>query len=277
MSPDSCLDLAVRFTPTSAGPKSCTLVVSSSDPGSPSVSRTVTANTPAASIDVPPDLSFPPTVVRTTGACESRRAFPVSNTGACDLRIANLALSGVDGADYSFVALPSFPIILEPGHVAGDGALRVALEPSVLDRDRLGTLAVTYVSDPVTGATTTVTRALCGEGVNTGARVLVRVQGAPVPVVEKIQLLRINANRKRKSLDTTEVALQVALQTVIPAAPCPAFQFHREYGTVGNPIQLLPGSYQVSATAIVNGKRVSRTVGFSVDTCGFNPTVVIDF
>ena len=74
-----------------------------------------------------------------------------------------------------------------------------------------------------------------------------------------------------------DVAQNVTLHTVTPAAPCTPFQFHRECGMVSTPIQLLPGSYQVTASAIVNGKRVSKTAGFSVDTCGFNPTITIDF
>ena len=39
----------------------------------------------------------------------------------------------------------------------------------------------------------------------------------------------------------------------------------------------LPGSYQVTASAIINGKRKSLTVGFDVSTCDFNPTVVVNF
>jgi hypothetical protein len=74
-----------------------------------------------------------------------------------------------------------------------------------------------------------------------------------------------------------DVAKDVPLTTVTPAAPCTPFQFHREYGTVSNPIQLLPGSYQVTASVIVGGKRMRKTVGFDVGTCDFNPTIVINF
>jgi hypothetical protein len=64
---------------------------------------------------------------------------------------------------------------------------------------------------------------------------------------------------------------------VTQAGPWASFQYQREYGTVSNPIQLLPGSYQVTVSAIVNGKRVSKTVGFDVTTCGFNPNIIINF
>jgi hypothetical protein len=225
-------------------------------------------------IDVSPNQSFLPEVIQSIGACSSEQPFPISNTGKCNLNITNIAVNGVD---YSLSGLPSFPIILEPGHIAGEGNLKTVFAPTALDRDLLGTLSVTYESDPVTHATTTVTRNLSGEGVNTGARVLVTAGGVPLATVEKIQLQRINANRNKKILDTNDVAKDVPLTTVTPAAPCSPFQYHREYGTVSNPIQLLPGSYQVTASAIVDGKRKSRTVGFDVDTCDFNPNIVINF
>jgi len=92
-----------------------------------------------------------------------------------------------------------------------------------------------------------------------------------------MQIQRINGNRNKPILDTVDNAMNLPLQTVVPEGPCASFMYHREYGTVSNPIQLLPGSYQVTATAIINGKRKSLTVGFNVDTCDFNPTVVINF
>jgi hypothetical protein len=199
VSPDSCLDLVIRFTPTSAGPKSCTLVIMTDDPDTPIISRTVTANTPFPAIDVPPDQAFAPEVVQSLGACTTSKPFPISNTGQCNLTITNIALNG---ADYALSGLPSFPIILEPGHIAGEGSLQTVFAPLLRDRDLTGTLTVIYESDPITHTSTSVTRRLCGEGVNTGARVLVQAGGAPLALVEKIQLQRINANRNKKILDT---------------------------------------------------------------------------
>jgi hypothetical protein len=95
--------------------------------------------------------------------------------------------------------------------------------------------------------------------------------------VEQIRLQRINANRNKNLLDTVDNVRNVTLQTVTPAAPCAPFRYHREYGTVSNPIQLAPGSYQVTVTAIVNGKRTKKSVGFDVSTCDFNPTIVVNF
>lgn len=277
VSKDSCIDLVIRFTPTSAGPKSCTLVITSDDPDTPNTTMTVTANTPEAMIDVSPDQAFLPEVIQSIDACQSQKPFPISNKGNCNLRITNIAIGGENGSDYSLSGLPSFPIILEPGHVAGEGNLNTVFAPIELDRDRIGNLTVTYQSDPITHSTSDVTRTLCGEGVRTGARVLVTVGGMPVDIVKKIQIQRIGGNRNKKIVDTVDVAQNVPLMTETPLPPCQPFQYHKEYGTVSNPVQLLPGSYQVTATAVVNGKNKNKTVSFDVSTCDFNPNIVINF
>jgi hypothetical protein len=277
VSPDSCLNVVIRLTPTSCGPKSCTLVIVSDDPASRTNTLTVTANTPCPQIDVPPDLAFAPEVIQSAGACQSLLPFPISNKGNCNLVIASVVIGGADAGDFALSGLPSFPIILEPGHLVGEGDLNVVFAPTQIDRARMATLTVTYVVDPITGATMSVTRALCGEGVLTGARVLVMQGGIPLALVEKIQLQRINANRNKGQLDTQDVAMNLPLVTVTPPAPCQPFQYHREYGTVSNPIQLLPGSYQVTVAAIIHGKRKSLSVGFNVDTCDFNANIVVNF
>lgn len=276
VSPDSCESVVIRFTPTSAGQKSCTLVIRSDDPDMPVISKTVTANTPLPMIDVPPDQGFPPTVISSVGACNTGQPFPVSNTGTCNLSITNFAIT-TNTDEYSLSGLPSFPIILLPGHIAGEGDLQTVFAPDVLARSRVGTLEVTYVSDPITGATTNVLRAMCGEGVRTGARVLVTSGGVPLLNVEQIKLTRINANRNKNLLDTVDNARNLTVQTVSGVPPCATFQYHREYSTVSNAIQLLPGSYQATVTAIINGKRTRKTVGFDVTTCDFNPAIVVNF
>lgn len=277
VSHDACLDLTVRFTPTSGGAHSCNLLITSNDPDTPLTTLTLNGNTPAPSIDVPANVAFLPEVIQTAGVCTSSQPFPISNKGTCNLRITNVAVGGTDSGDFRVSGVPSFPIILEPGHIASEGALNAVFAPTVLDRDRLGTLSVTYVTDPISGATATISRDLCGEGVNTGARVLVRAGGVPVGNVEKLQLKRIGPNKNKNALDTLDNAQDLTLQSVTPAAPCAPFQFHREYGTVGNPIQLAAGAYEVTATAIVSGKRTTKTVGFDVGTCDFNPNIIVDF
>lgn len=46
VSPDSCLDVVVRFTPVEPYSKSCDLTIASNDPDTPSVTRTLTGKTP---------------------------------------------------------------------------------------------------------------------------------------------------------------------------------------------------------------------------------------
>ncbi len=185
VSPDFCIDLVVRFTPTSAGSKSCQLHIPSDDPDQPDVVRVLTANTPFPLIDVPPDQGFPPTVIQSVGACESPEPFPISNNGKCNLTVSDVSIT-VNDEEYSLAGLPSLPTALEPGHVLGEGDLDVVFAPHLLARNRTGEVTVTYVSEPVTGDTTNVMRQLCGEGVRTGARVLVRAGGVPLLEVEKI-------------------------------------------------------------------------------------------
>lgn len=103
--------------------------------------------------------------------------------------------------------------------------------------------------------------------------------GTPAPTgsVEKVQLARISGNKNSQIVDTVSVAKDLPLTTVPASGACAGFQYHREYGTVANPLMLMPGSYRVTITAVVNGKRQNKTVAFDLSTCDFNPTVVVNF
>jgi len=279
LSADSSLPLTIAFTPTSGGPKSCTLTITSDDPTNPTVTVPLTATTPAVSIDVPPDVApfgynFPGTVIQSVGACSSKNPFPVSNNGSCPVNIDSVVISGPNGADYSLAGLPSLATPLQPGHILGEGDLNSVFNPTMITRAEQGTVTVTYESDPITHATTAVPRALCGEGTSRGARVLVTAGGVPLATVSKIQLHRLGSNRKSISIDNVNNA---TLQTVSQTAPCASFQFHREWGGVTNPIQLTAGDYQITVDATVNGKKKSQTISFTLGTCDFNQNIVVAF
>lgn len=276
VSPDSCESVTIRFTPTTCGAKSCTLQISSDDPDAPTVDLTLTANTPCNDIDVSPDQCFAQTVIQSVGACKSLVPFPISNKGSCPIVIPSIALSGADSGAYLFSGLPSFPINLQPGHVVGDGAFQIGFAPLGLARDTLASIDVTYEIDPVTHSTTTVTRTLNGEGVRTGARVLVTHNNVAIPLVSKVMIQRITGNRNKPNVDTVDNARDLQPITITPAVPCGSFQYHKEYGTVSNSIQLLPGSYQITASAFVNNKKLTKTIGFDVSTCTFNANIVIE-
>jgi hypothetical protein len=93
----------------------------------------------------------------------------------------------------------------------------------------------------------------------------------PLAVVDKIQLQRLTVNK------SGDIVQQAQLVTVLEPPPCGSFQYHREYGTVSNPIQLLAGDYQLTVTATINGKHKTLKASFSLNTCDFNPNIVINF
>ena len=286
ISADASLPLTIKFTPTSIGPKSCTLTITSDDPNNPTVTIPLTATTPAVSIDVPPDVApfgynFPPTVIQSVGACSSKNPFPVSNNGSCPTNITavtigppNPVLPGSTPADYSLAGLPSLATPLQPGHILGEGDLSTVFKPTLITRAESAAVKVTWESDPITHATTSVSRNLCGEGTSRGARVLVTAGGVPLASVDKIELHRLESNRKSISIDNVNDA---PLQTVTQTAPCASFQFQREWGGVTNPIQLTAGDYQITVDATVDNKRVSQTVSFTLGTCSFNQNIVVAF
>ena len=271
--PAGCLPLNITFTPTSAGPKTCDVNISSNDPDEATTVIAVSANTPLSEIAISGALGFAPEVVQSVGQCTTAQPYTIVNTGVCPATVASVGTTG----QYLLSGLPPLPLSLLPGEQVGDGALSVLFAPVDIDRDVLGSTQVTWVLDPIAGNTQMDSSSLCGEGVRTGARVLVSASGVPLASVDSIRLQRVAGNRNRPQLDTVDTARDVTLQTVLPAAPCAGFQYHREYGTVSNPIQLLPGSYVVTVQTKVNGKVTKKSVGFDVNTCDFVPTILVDF
>jgi hypothetical protein len=274
LSHDSSLPVTIAFTPTSVGTKTCTLTITSDDPTNSKATYTLTATTPTPSIDVPPNLGFPATVIQSVGACNTPEPFPVSNKGTCNLTVNSVALGGTNSTDYALSGLPSSPIILEAGHTIGDGDFAAVFAPTAVSRDRQATLTVTYEDDPITHHTASVARNLCGEGARTGVRILVTAGGVPIPMVDKIMISRLTSNRKSISVDN---AMNLPLQTVTQAAPCASFLYHREYGGLSNPVQLTTGDYQATVSVTIGKKKKSQTVSFHLDTCTFNQNVVVSF
>jgi hypothetical protein len=278
VSPGSQTTATIRFTPTNEGPVTCNLRVQSNDPDTPSIDTPVSATLPPTIISATPNtgLVFLPEVIQSTGACSQTKPFSFTNQGKCPVRVESATAAG---ADYSFTGLPALPLNLQKGQSLGENNLLLKFAPLAMDRDVLGTVTVNYVSNAATGAVAALSRTACGEGVRTGARILVRAGGVPFTHVEKLQLQRITANRNGKgtNVESIETAQNLVLQTVNPDAPCGLFQYHREYGTPSNPVQLLTGDYQVTATIVQGNKRSTKTVSFSVSTCDFNPQVIVEF
>ena len=278
ISHDFCFPFTIDFKPTGAGVRTTTLTITSNDPSFPTLTVQASATVGVGSLGLDPDLDFRPTVIHSIGNCHSVRPLVISNKGTCGLTISNIALSGPNASDFSLSGLPALPITIEPGHQVGSGDLDLVFAPADVARERTAVATVTFVSDPATGTTSTQNTNLCGEGVRTGARVLVTQGGVPMPEVHEIELKLLHGGwfGFRKEVDEVKKAL---LQTVTatPGTACKSFQFHREYGGVSNAKQLVPGVYQLKVEAIVAGKEVEKKTWFQVDTCGFDGTIVVDF
>lgn len=278
ISPGACFPFEVSFTPSGVGPQTATLTVSSDDPSTPSVAVQATGQSGAGVLGLSTNVQFPPTVIHSLGPCNSSLPFVVSNSGTCDLTITNITIGGANPGDYSLSGLPAFPVTLQPGHQVGAGDLNILFAPSVLARERTANINVTFVSNPSTGATSVQVRELCGEGVHTGARVMVTQGGVPMAQVHEIELKRVRGRWLGFDKEVDEVK-NTPLQTVAPSpgTACAAIQFHREYGALTNPKQLRPGLYQLKVEVKIAGKEVSKKIYFNVPTCGFNGTIVVDF
>jgi hypothetical protein len=277
ISPDFCFPFAVNYTPNSSTAQTSTLTIPSDDPSTPTVTVQATAQARAGSLGLDPDLFFRPTVLRPVGGCHSPKPLVVSNTGTCHLTITNIAISGANAGDYSLSGLPAFPVTLESGHAVGEGDLKAVFSPTAVARERTADVTVTFVSDPTTGATSTQTAKLCGEGVRTGARVLVTQGGVPLPQVHEIELKALGKlfGFAKEVDEVRDVPLQTVTPT--PGTACAPFQFHREWGGASDPDQLVPGVYRIKVEATIGGKEQEKKTFFKVDTCGFKGTIVVDF
>ena len=285
ISPDSELDIGVNFTPTSAGPKSCTLTITTNDPINPVVVIPLTATTPLGSAELtfPAGLTFPPTVIQQEAACPLGLGVPVTDGGACPVTMNSVTLtqsSSVNplGLDYSLTGLPGLPVTLAPGDELGDGDLDVVFEPFTLARTSTGDVNFTFVNDPITGATMTTPVPFCGEAVDRGVRVLVTLGGVPVTTVKKISLQNAYGPDQPEGDEyTIQTIKKATLQTVNGVAPCPSFQFQAEFGGVSNPRQLKLGDYRVKVYLKVGKKTEHKAVRFTMDECSFTPNIVVAF
>jgi hypothetical protein len=252
------------------------VTIHSDDLANPAVVVALNATTPtgSASLSVPAGLTFPPTVIQSTAACSSKLGVPVANTGKCDVKVTNVALSGANAADYSLTGLSGLPLTIAPGGQLGAGDLAAMFAPLAIGRTRTASVDVTFVNDPITLATATDSVPLCGESVNRGVRVLVTSGGIPVPSVKSIILQKAIAPEQDSPIFLISKAKNVPLSSVVGVAPCPSFQFHTEYGGATNPIQLKEGTYRLKVK--ISGQK-TKIVRFNVETCTFSPLITVAF
>ena len=281
ISPDSSLPIGVNFTPTSAGPKSCTLTITSDTGGIPGTTTTVnlTGNTATgtASLTFPAGLTFPPTVIQASAACSASLGVPVTNNGTCPVKINSVGLTQTSSpADYSLSGLPGLPVSVPAGGQLGSGDLDVVFAPFTLARTSTGTVDVTYVNDPITGTTATTHVPFCGEGVRRGMRVLVTQGGVPVSSVKRIYLqYAFGPEQPDGDFHTIRIIKHASLQTVTGVAPCPSFEFHQEFGGASDTFQLKDGTYRVKV--FLSGVKKPKVVRVNIDQCTFTQNVVVAF
>ncbi|MCB9915557.1 MAG: S8 family serine peptidase [Planctomycetes bacterium] len=279
VSHDFCVPLTVRFTPTGAGLHACTLTIQTNDPLRPEVAVHLTGTAKPVSVDVPAEVGFPPTVIQELSDCRSYMPYPITNNGDCPVTISDVYLVQT-GTDYSFVNLPGLPVTLLPGETLGDGQLQICFAPTFVFRHIAAEAEVKWISnDPLVGDEDTFTTKLCGEGVRTGLRILVKENGVPVPLVQKIDLFYVvNVDTPEESLGTVSIDRFVHLVDVPDHAPCPAFQYHREWGGETDPTALAPGTYRVWVRYIASdGLEHSTAVDFVFGLCDFEGDYVIHF
>ena len=82
VSHDFCVDLKVKYEPTTVGAHdTCNLVIKSNDPDELETTLALSGTTPAPAIGVAPDQFFSPTVNQNVGECSLIKGFPVQNNG----------------------------------------------------------------------------------------------------------------------------------------------------------------------------------------------------
>ena len=279
ISPDANFNFTFSCKPTSVGVKTATFNIASNDPANPKTVVTATCNGASASLTVPAGLTFPPTVIQQDGACPAKIGVPVTNSSTCPAQITAVTLTQTSSpADYSLTGVPGLPVNLEVGDQLGAGDLDLVFEPFTLARTSTGTVNVTFVNDPITGATTTDRVPFCGEAVQRGLRVLVTLGGVPVSTVKRINLqTAFGPEQPNGNFFTHQTIKNAPLQTVTGTLPCPTFSFHAEFGGITNPRQLKDGEYRLKVEIQVGKKTKTKVVRVNMDECTFTPNVVVAF
>jgi hypothetical protein len=279
-----CYPLTIRFTPTSAGDKSATLLVEGENGITQSCTVTGTLVSLEGGLSVTRRLAFPPTVISSNGPCGSELHLAITNVlQNCSIPVTGLTITGPDAGAFRIVGAGigdpagTLPAALLPGEELGDGALKVRFEPTQLVAKRFMTaqVNVTYITDAAADPPVeeTLVVPMAGEPTQTGMRILITSLGVPVTDVARIQV------RSATGPQTFYRPLQKLKNVAGPAGfeDVLGFQYHTEFGGISSPNQRLTGNYRVTATIRVGRMLKTRYVNFSVDTCTFNDTLKINF
>jgi len=255
--PGSHIDVGVGYNPAAAGASMATIAVSTDDPDMPALDLLAVGKGLIPDIDADGlaagGLKFGPTVV--DFGCASEDGVTIQNLGQAELIVTDVRSTH---PDFHVVALTP-PIRIAPN---GAFEVRVVFEPSVTARRISGALEITS-NDPLLPV---LSVPLCGEGVDTGIRLLVTdPTGTPVPLVTRLQLdsSGVSGSVQDKRTNLAPVVLG-------PPDTCGSQAFHYEAyltptETVGN-----QGSYYTLRVTLKDkGRPETRRVSFTLDVCEF--------
>lgn len=209
--PGGNLNIPVIFDPTSQGFKSGTIQV---DLGNDPTNASLTINMDGTGIvpyamGTPIDTHFKPTVV----GFSKTQTITLFNNGPAELIVDNIQMNGTG---YS-VAPVNLPVRLAPNSSTN---FTVTFAPQSVARRLDGSLVFT-TNDPNHA---TVTDTFCGEGVNTGFRLLVlKADGTPYSTVDQITL----ASYGVKPGTSTQLK-NAPLVAINPPTSCDLIQFQME-------------------------------------------------
>ncbi len=209
--PGGSLSVPVVFNPASMGPASGSVNVTlSNDPtkASATINMDGTGIVPYA-VSTPTDTHFQPTVV----GFSRTQTITLANNGPAELIVDNIQMNG---SDYSVTPV-NLPVRLAPNSSTN---FTVTFAPHSVMRRSNGSLVFT-TNDPVHS---TVTDTFCGEGLNTGFRVLVlQANGTPYPSVDQINLASFGVKPS-----TSLFLKNASLVTVNPPTSCDVIQYQME-------------------------------------------------
>jgi len=268
-----CILFHVLFHPTAAGTFNGSIHFDSNAPlallDCPVTGTAVAGG--VADVDATP-LCFDPTVVQRHGTCESTEQPTITNVGSSPVLITSVFINGPNADAFHLHGNPDGPVLLQPGHVLGDGDLVVDFQPNILGPNQ-ATLHV-VIGGPTPGEVQVL---LAGEGVRPGSRLLVLFSAGgtinppiPFPLVKEIDLQRQQGNG---GFTTISVQKKVIPKTIPANGPCPEKVFHVERGTLTSQLQfpdnLRPGVYRWKVIVHIGGKDQVRYRSFQIGNCDF--------
>jgi len=175
--PGQTIMVRIHFNPTQAGTRSATIRVTSGEANTtdPPYAGRNYVDIPVQGIGLigdpvltPVPVIYDPTVVGFDDKCGEEKVITLYNKGPACLRVDTIQIIDDETGSYTIVEAPTTPFILS----AGEGIpIKIRFNPTLVQRKIEAKVEVTTDLGEV--SIKTITANLCGEGVNTGFRVLV--------------------------------------------------------------------------------------------------------